>query len=169
MAEVLRGTLPLAEEFAVEGFACGHPALDEFLVRHALQAQRANTARTFVALRANRVVGYYSLSAASVEPDRAAPRVAWGAGRYPIPLTLLARLAVDRREQGRGLGMALLKDAFKRFLSAQQSVASRALLVHAANESARDFYRRFGFEPAPFDTLHLYLLPKDLLRALQED
>ncbi|MDP2794801.1 MAG: GNAT family N-acetyltransferase [Sulfurisoma sp.] len=166
MIEPLRGPLLLASDFEVGGFSCGHQALDNYLIRHALQAQRANTARTFVALRGQHVVGYYSLAAASIEPEQAAPRVARGAGRHPIPLTLLARLAVDRREQGRGLGKALMKDAFKRYLAAQEQVASRALLVHAIDEPARNFYLRFSFEPASFDPLHLYILTKDILRAL---
>ncbi len=168
MTELLSGTLPLAPEFAVADFSCGRPALDDYLIRHALLAQRANTARTFVALRGSRVVGYYSLTAASVEPEHAPQRVAQGTGRYPIPLTLLARLAVDQTEQGTGLGKALLKDAMKRFLVAHEQVASRALLVHAADVAAREFYLRFGFQAAPFNPLHLYLLPKDLHRALRK-
>lgn len=167
MTVPLSGTVPLAAEFAVADFSCGRPALDDYLIRHAWHAQRANTARTFVALRGNRVAGYYSLAAASVEPDQAPPRVLQGAGRYPIPLTLLARLAVDRSEQGAGLGKALLKDAMKRFLVAHEQVASRALLVHAADGKARAFYLAYGFEPASFNPLHPYLLPKDMLRALR--
>lgn len=168
MTELLAGTLPLASEFVVADFSCGRPALDDYLIRHALLAQRANTARTFVALRGARVVGYYSLAAASVEPEHAPPRVVQGTGRYPIPLTLLARLAVDQTEQGAGLGKALLKDAMKRFLVAHEQVASRALLVHAADAAARDFYLAFGFQAAPFNPLHLYLLPKDMQRALRK-
>lgn len=167
MTGLLSGTSPLAAEFAVAEFSCGRPSLDDYLIRHALHAQRANTARTFVALRGDRVVGYYSLAAASVEPEHAPPRVIQGTGRYPIPLTLLARLAVDQAEQGAGLGKALLKDAMKRFLVAHEQVASRALLVHAADPAARDFYAIFGFEPAPFNPLHLYLLPKDIVGALR--
>lgn len=167
MTEPLTGTLPLVAEFAVERFSCGRPPLDEYLIRHALHAQRANTARTFVALRGSRVVGYYRLAAASVEPENAPSRVLQGAGRYPIPLTLLARLAVDHSEKGGGLGKALLKDAMKRFLVAHEQVASRALLVHAADADARNFYLKFGFLAAPFNPLHLYLLPKDMQRALR--
>lgn len=167
MTAALSGTVPLTAEFAVAEFSCGRPTLDDYLIRHAWHAQRANTARTFVALRGNRVVGFYSLAAASVEPDRAPSRVLRGAGRYPIPLTLLARLAVDQSGQGAGLGKALLKDAMKRFLVAHEQVASRALLVHAVDDQARAFYQSYGFEPAPFNPLHLYLLPKDMLRALR--
>lgn len=167
MTEPLSGTSLLAPEFVVADFSCGRPPLDDYLIRHALLAQRANTARTFVALRGSRVVGYYSLAAASVEPKGAPPRVVQGAGRYPIPLTLLARLAVDQTEQGAGLGKALLKDAMKRFLVAHEQVASRALLVHAADAAASNFYLTFGFQAAAFNSLHLYLLPKDMQRALR--
>lgn len=168
MTEPLSGTLPLAPEFVVADFSCGRPALDDYLIRYALLAQRANTARSFVALRGARVVGYYSLAAASLEPERATQRVAQGTGRYPIPLALLARLAVDRTEQGTGLGKALLKDAMKRFWVAHEQVASRALLVHAADAAASDFYLKFGFQAASFNPLHLYLLPKDMHRALRK-
>ena len=168
MTEPLSGTLPLAPEFVVADFSCGRPALDDYLIRYALLAQRANTARSFVAFRGARVVGYYSLAAASLEPERATQRVAQGTGCSPIPLTLLARLAVDRTEQGMGLGKALLKDAMKRFLVAHEQVASRALMVHAADAAASDFYLKFGFQAASFNPLHLYLLPKDMHRALRK-
>jgi GNAT superfamily N-acetyltransferase len=168
VTEPLSGTLPLAPEFVVADFSCGRPALDDYLIRYALLAQRANTARSFVAFRGARVVGYYSLAAASLEPERATQRVAQGTGRYPIPLALLARLAVDRTEQGTGLGKALLKDAMKRFLVAHEQVASRALMVYAADAAASDFYLKFGFQAASFNPLHLYLLPKDMHRALRK-
>jgi predicted N-acetyltransferase YhbS len=165
--DALTGMVPLAAEFAVADFSCGTPSLDDYLIRHALHAQQANTARTFVALRGKQVVGYYSLAAASMEFDQATPRVLQGVGLYPIPLTLLARLAVDHSEQGAGLGKALLKDAMKRFLISQEQVASRALLVHASDAVARGFYLAFGFETVPLNPFHLYLLPKDMVRALR--
>lgn len=84
-----------------------------------------------------------------------------------VPATLLARLAVDRSEAGRGLGKALLKDAFVRFLRAQEIVASRVLLVHAIDEDARQFYARFGFEVSSMHKYHLYLLAKDIKKTLR--
>jgi GNAT superfamily N-acetyltransferase len=116
--------------------------------------------------RGLRVVGYYTLAVGSVAPETAPPRVAQGLGRYPLPVTLLARLAVDVAEQGRGLGAALVKDAVLRTAQAADIVGSRALLVHAKDERARDFYRKFGFEPSPVDDLQLYLLMKDIKRVL---
>lgn len=163
----LSGPGPLGEAHETSLFDCRKPPLNEFLQRHALLAQRANTARSYVALRGIRVVGYYSLTSASIEAGSAAGRITKGAGRYAaVPATLLARLAVDRSESGRGLGKALLKDAFVRFLSAQEIVASRVLLVHAIDDDARQFYERFGFEASSVDQYHLYLLTKDIKKTL---
>ena len=162
------GPEPLGEAHDTSLFDCRKPALDVFLQKHALLAQRANTARTYVALRGIRVVGYYSLTSASIEASGAAGRITKGTDSYPVvPATLLARLAVDRSEAGRGLGKALLKDAFVRFLKAQEIVASRVLLVHAIDEDARQFYERFGFETSSVDKYHLYLLTKDIKKTLR--
>jgi GNAT superfamily N-acetyltransferase len=79
---------------------------------------------------------------------------------------LLARLGVDVREQGRGLGKALLKDAILRAAQASDLIGSRAILTHAKDERARSFYARFGFEPSPVDEYHLYLLMKDVRKTL---
>jgi len=97
-----------------------------------------------------------------VNKQEATERVAKGLPNYPIGVVLLARLAVDRREHGRGLGRALLKDALLRAVSAAEIVGVRAVLVHALNDEARRFYARFDFEPSPFDPLHLMLLMKDI-------
>jgi GNAT superfamily N-acetyltransferase len=91
--------------------------------------------------------------------------VAKGLGGYPVPVILLARLAVDRTEQGKGLGAALLKDAILRAASAADIVGCRALLVHAKDKQAQAFYQRFGFEPSPVNELHLFLLMKDILAS----
>ena len=163
----LRGPEPLTEAHEVSGFDCGSEALNGFLHRHALQNQRNQSARTYVALRgATQVVGYYSLAAASAEYEAVPPRIAKGLARHPIPLALLARLAVDRTEQGAGIGAGLLKDALKRFLQAQSIIAARALVVHAKDEQAAAFYRHFGFTPSPLDAYHLYLMTKDIRESL---
>jgi GNAT superfamily N-acetyltransferase len=166
MTPPLLGPEPLAAHHDTSGFDCGYPALDTFLARFALVNQATGAARTYVALRGARVVGYYSLAAASAEPGRTAPRVARGLARHAIPLTLLARLAVDRSEQRAGLGEALLKDAIKRHLQAQTIIGSRALVAHAKNERAAAFYARYGFQSSPTDPLHLYLLTKDMKKTL---
>lgn len=166
MTEPLLGPEPLAAHHDSSTFDCGSPALNAYLVRFALASQSSGAARTYVALRGARVAGFYSLAAASVEPERASPRVIKGLARHAVPLTLLARLAVDRPEQGAGLGAALLKDAIKRHLQAQSIIGSRALLAHAKDEHAAAFYARYGFQPSPSDPLHLYLLTKDMKKTL---
>ena len=112
--------------------------------------------------RDNRVVGYYTLAAGSVRRDDAPPRVIKGQANHPLPVILLARLAVDRTEQGKGLGAALLKDALLRSAQAADIVGCRAVLVQAKDQQAQAFYRKYGFEPSPVDELHLYLLMKDI-------
>jgi len=163
----LRGPELLTEVHDVSGFDCGNEALNRFLHRHALQNQRNQSARTYVALRGEaQVIGYYSLAAASAEYEIVPARIAKGLAQHPIPLTLLARLAVARAEQGAGIGAGLLKDALKRFLQAQPIIAARALVVHARDDQAVEFYRHFGFTPSPMDSYHLYLMTKDIHECL---
>lgn len=166
-------TLPLREPelltdaHDVSKFDCGNEALNRFLHRHALQNQRNQSARTYVALRGEaQVIGYYSLAAASAEYETVPARIAKGLAQHPIPLTLLARLAVVQAEQGAGIGAGLLKDALKRFLQAQSIIAARALVVHAKDDQAVEFYRHFGFTPSPMDPYHLYLMTKDIHECL---
>jgi len=166
MAARLLGPEALAAHHDAGAFDCGNSALNTFLIRFALVNQASGAARTYVALRGGRVAGYYSLAAASAEPDRTPARVAKGLARHAVPLTLLARLAVDRTEQGAGLGSALLKDAIKRHLQAQAIIGSRALIAHAKDERAAVFYAHHGFQPSPTDSLHLYLLNKDMKKTL---
>lgn len=166
MQPPLIGPEPFAVYHDTQGFDCGNAALNAYLWRFALASQSAGAARTYVALREARVVGYYSLAAASEEPLRVPTRVAKGLAQHPIPLTLLARLAVDASEQGKRLGEALLKDAIKRHLQVQSILDSRALVAHAKDERAAAFYAGYGFQPSPTDTLHLYLLTKDMKKTL---
>ena len=166
MSASLLGPEPLAAYHDTSAFDCGSPALNVYLTRFALTSQSGGGARTYVALREARVVGYYSLAAASAEPQRVPARVAKGQARHAIPLTLLARLAVDAPEQGRRLGEALLKDAIKRHLQAQSILGSRALVAHAKDDRAAAFYARYGFQPSPTDSLHLYLLTRDMKKTL---
>ena len=104
----------LSAEDSVEAFDCGQPALDQFLQRYALVNQKANSAQTYVCCRGGEVVGFYSLAVGGVDPEDAPARVVKGLARHPVPVMILARLAVDRDHQGRGLGKALLKDALLR-------------------------------------------------------
>ena len=163
--EPLSAVEKLSPDHELSAFSCGTPALDTWLKRFARQNQAAGASRTYVVHRANRVVGYYALAAGSVERQEAPDRVSRGLARHPLPVVILARLAVDQTEQGSGLGRALLKDALLRIANAVDVIGVRAVLVHAKDENARRFYERFDFEPSPIDPLQLFLLVKDLKRA----
>jgi len=152
----------LADSDAVASFDCGQPALNEFLRRFALSSQQANSAQTYVCSHAGAVVGFYSLAVGSVEPAAAAVRVAKGVARHPVPVMILARLAVDLQHQRSGLGKALLRDALLRTAQAADIAGIRALLVHAKDESAQRWYLNWEFEPSVTDPYHLFLLLKDL-------
>ena len=148
---------------AVEQFICGHPELDRFLIRHALQAQQANSSQTYVAVSEKReVVGFYTIVAGEVQHAQAPERVAKGMPRHPIPLLVLARLAVHSNVQGRGIGAGLLLDALGRTLQVADVIGVRALAVHAKDDSAVAFYRHFGFTPSPTDARHLCMIVKDI-------
>lgn len=155
---------PLTKSHVLERFDCGSPPLRDWLKRHALTSQGAGTARVFVTTEdGERVVGYYALAAAQVEPAAATERLAKGQPKHrPIPVVLLARLAVDVDHQSRGVGTSLLKDAMLRALQAAEQIGLRAMLVHAKDDRARLWYQQYGFEPSPTDPLHLILLMKDL-------
>ena len=147
---------------AVEPFDCGQPALNQFLQRYALVNQKAHSAQTYVCCLGTQVVGFYSLAVGSVDVAYAPPRVAKGLARYPVPVMILARLAVSLEHQGKGLGRALLKDALLRTAQAADIAGIRCLVVHAKDDAARQWYTAWEFEPSPTDAYHLYLLLKDI-------
>jgi predicted N-acetyltransferase YhbS len=157
---------PLTERHDVKGFDCGVAALDRYLKRQALRDQQADKAQTMVAVQGDRVVAYFSLAAASIEPDAATPRAARGQGSQPIPAILLARLAVNRSEQQRGLGRAMLVEALARSAQAADAIGARLVLVQAKDERVRGFYEHFGFEASPTGDLQLMLLMKDIRKSL---
>ena len=158
---------PLAAGDVTAGFRCGAPELDAWLERHARVAAAAGSARTFVTVSGDRVAGYYALAAGSVERSAAVGRLGRGMPGHAVPVVVLARLAVDLRDQRAGVGRGLLRDALLRTLIAADSIGVRALIVHARDERAADFYRRHGFEPSPTDPLHLLLLMKDVRATLR--
>ena len=121
---------------------------------------------TFVVYSQNYVVGYYSLAVGSVEHEVVPLRVRKGLARHPIPIMVLARLAVDLRYQGRKIGRGLLKDAILRTLQASEYAGIRAIFVHAKDDKARKFYERFDFESSPIDPLKLMLLLKDARKTV---
>jgi ribosomal protein S18 acetylase RimI-like enzyme len=130
------------------GFSCGNELLDRWLTRYAGQNERRDAARTFVATTgAHAVCGYYTLLAGQLEHHEATSDTRKGLSQhFPIPVAVLARLAIDTRHQGRGLGAALLDDALRRVSSAAAQVAVRAVVVHATDQDAATFYERFGFK-----------------------
>ena len=128
-------------------FDCGKEPLNRWLTRHAGQSDRRDAARTFVIADAHGYVrGYYTLVAGHLQHERATTAVRKGQSRhFPIPVALLARLAVDVEHQGHGHGAALLRDALSRVQVASAEVAVRAVVVHAIDDPAAGFYQRFGF------------------------
>ena len=159
---------PLSPNHVLDGFDCGRPSLNVWLARYARQADAAGSARTYVVVDSEqeRVVGYHALTAAAVEREASTARMIKGMPRYPIPVVLLARLAVDASVAGRGLGAWLLRDAMTRSLAASETIGVRAMLVHAIDDEARRFYLRHGLEASPTDELHLMILIKDIAAGL---
>jgi predicted N-acetyltransferase YhbS len=157
----------LEDQHKHENFDCGkHPSLNEWLKKFAFSSQKSNSTRTYVVHRNNEIVGYYALSAASVDYQEATERATKGEAKRPIPAILLARLAVDKTEQKKGLGPALLKDALSRAVNASNEIGARVVLVHAIDKEAKEFYQHFEFEESPVDDLHLMILIKDVKAAL---
>lgn len=163
---------PLRGRHSVDGFESGEDSLDEWLTRYARTAEATGSARVFVTTEdGKQVVGYYALAAGQVLPADATARLLKGQPREhprPVPVVILARLAVDRQYQGQQLGRSLLQNAMLRCLEAAEIVGIRALVAHALHEKARAFYLRFGFEESPTDPLHVVLLMKDLKKLLAE-
>ena len=158
----------LRREHPVDSFDCGQEALNRFLARYAFQNQQAEASQTYVAVVDDHVAGFYTLVVAQVEYDDAPQRLAKGLAKHPIPLMLLARLAVTTNWQGKGLGSGLLKDAMLRTLQAADIAGIRAIAVHVKDDDARAFYERFGFTPAPTDAYHLFVLLKDVRGILKQ-
>ncbi len=152
----------LQRHHAVDAFDCGREDLNRFLRQYALPNQQSGGSQTYVGVVDDTVVGYYALAVGSVEQAIAPERVKKGLAKHAIPIMLLARLAVDLHWQKQGVGAALLKDATLRTLQAADIAGIRALVVHAKDEGAKQFYERFDFLPSPSDPLHLFMLLKDL-------
>jgi GNAT superfamily N-acetyltransferase len=162
---MLSAVQPLTATHVLAGFDSGVPSLDDWLRRRALQNQGTGASRSFVVCDPGEtVVAYYALAASAVAVD-ATP------GRFrrnmpdPIPVVVLARLAVDRTQHGRGLGRGLFRDAALRILHAADSIGIRGLLVHAISEEARAFYLRLGLVPSPLDPMTLMTTLSDLRQA----
>lgn len=158
---------PLAVHHRLEGFDCGKPTLNHWLLHHARQAQTSGSARTFVvAEQENRVAAYFSLTVGQVDTVEAPERIRQGMGRFPLPVVILARLAVSRKNQGLGLGVGMLQDAIRRTLVIAEQAGIRAILTHPIDEDAARFCTRFGFIASPLRQQQLLLLLKDARKIL---
>lgn len=153
----LSAPVPLAASHRMDDFACGEASLDDWLKRRALGNQLSGASRTFVVTQADgQVLGYYALAAGAVAHETATSAVRRNMPD-PVPVMVLARLAMDQRAQGRQLGGALLQDAVRRSLAVAQNAGVRALLVHALHERARQFYEHYGFQQSPHHPMTLML------------
>lgn len=150
---------PIRRDHVRDGFDCGNADLNEFLRRFARQSDDLAIARTFVATQPKDLLvrGYYTMRTGQVEVAALPPVETKRFPRYPVPVVHLARLAVDRAVKGQGLGAILLLDALEKALAASRSVAAFAVEVVAIDDSARNFYLKYGFKELVDDRLHLYL------------
>lgn len=155
----------LSRQQAVEAFDCGSEPLNRYLRKYALTNQLANAAQTYVALSSTELIGFHSLAVGEVSYVDAPERLAKGLARHPVPAMILARLAVHKDWQGKGVGAGLLKDAVLRTLQAAEIAGIRAIVVHAKDAAAQSFYKRFNFAEGLGDPMHMYALIKEL-RAL---
>ena len=166
MTGSLSPAAPLSDHHQVDDFHCGEPALDDWLRRRAHANQASGATRTFVVCDGDRVVGYYALASGAVT-------VASVPGRFrrnmpdPVPVAILARLAVDDAYQGRGLGRALFRDGARRVAQAADAIGIRGIVVHAISEEARTFYLALGFDPCPGEPMTLVVTLADVQAALK--
>lgn len=170
MTDAYRPPELLSAEHGLDEFECRSAEQTEWLRRHARRSASSGTTRVLVVTtsESRAVVAYYAWCMASIALADAPARASRGAGRYPQPVALLARLGVDVRHEGRGVGAALLQDVIARTHALGEEIGCRGLLVHAETVEARDFYLHLvpEFEASPTDELHLFLLMKDIRRAL---
>jgi GNAT superfamily N-acetyltransferase len=157
----------LQRDHKIDEFDCGREALNRFLIRYALQNQQSGASQTYLALADKEILGYYTLVVGQVEYNDAPERLTKGLAHHPVPIMLLARLAVAVSWQGKGIGAGLLKDAMLRTLQAADIAGIRAFAVHAKDDEAIAFYERFDFVPSPTDPYHLFRLLKDLRSFLK--
>lgn len=169
MAARLTSVQPLSAEHDLDAFHCGAPSLDHWLHTWARHSHREGSARTFVVCQAGtrRVVGFHSLTAAAAGREDAPRRVTRPlAPNLPVPLVLLARLAVDRTVQGQGVATTLMLDAFSRTVQSAEHVGAVAMMVHAKDDEARSFYEHWEFLPSPLHPLQLFIPLKTIRAAI---
>ncbi len=160
----LQAPVPLVAAHVVAGFESGVASLDDWLRRRALTSQASGAARSFVLCDDDVVVGYYALASGAVMQSVATGRLRRNMPD-PVPMVVLARLAIDRRYQKRGIGRALVRDAALRVLAAAGEIGIRGMLVHALSDDARAFYQALGFDPSPLEPYTLMVTLQDLHAA----
>lgn len=158
---------PLAEHHRTEGFTSGITSLDDWLKRRALANQASGASRTFVVCNEHQVIGYYALAAGAISLQDASGRFRRNMPE-PIPVAILARLAVDQSCQGQGIGRALFRDGARRVIHAADTIGIRGIVVHAISEEAKAFYQALGFDPSPADPMTLLVTLTDLRATLAE-
>lgn len=162
---------PVVEKLAADHdrslFDCGNEALNRFIRQYALQGQKSGISQTYVATVDGVIIGFHTLVVGEVTHEEAPERLAKGLPRFPIPVIILARLAVDVSWKGKGLGAALVVDAMRRVLNAADIAGARAIVVHAKDDQAAGFYQHLGFHPFAGKMLTLYRLLKDI-RAMRD-
>jgi len=158
---------PLSLRHQLQDFDCGKPPLNEWLLRHARHAQTTGSVKTFVVEAGQRVAGYFSLTVGQVDTIATPERIRESHVQYPMPVVILARLAVSLSEQGRGIGYGMLQDAIRRTLAIAGRPDIRTLLTHPVGEDDARFYERFGFVRSPVCAQQVLLLLKDAWRSLE--
>jgi GNAT superfamily N-acetyltransferase len=145
-------------------FDCGNDSLNIFLKNYSLQNDKNNSSRTYVAgnKKDNLIIGYYTLTYGSIAYGQATPSVKKNMPQYPIPVMLLARLAVDKKYKNLGVGTGLLKDALLRTMQASEIAGLRAIITHAKDNSAKQFYLKHGFKESPLDNYHMMISLKEI-------
>lgn len=162
----LTAPAPIARAHDLAAFDSGKPVLDNWLKNFALRSE-GKSARCYVVCEGNTVVAYHCIATGAIARDEAAPPSMRKNMPAHLPVMLIGRLAVDKRHQGRGLGAGLLKDALQRILRAATEVGARAVLVHAIDDEAAAFYKRYGFKPFPPDARTLFLGLEEIAAALR--
>jgi GNAT superfamily N-acetyltransferase len=163
----LRAPESLDARHQLDTFDCGKPTLNNWLIHHARQAQGCGSAKTFVVADDRRVAAYFSLTVGQIDTLDAPDRIRKGMGQYPIPVVILARLAVDRAYHGQGIGAGMLRDAVRRTMLIAEQAGIRAMLTHPIDAKATEFYTRFGFIASPLREQQLLLLLKDARRWIK--
>ncbi len=156
---------PLTNSHSITDFSCGIASLDDWLKLRALDNQNTGATRTFVTCINNRVVGYYALASGAISLQSALGKFRRNMPN-PIPVVILARLALDRSYQGQGLGRALFRDAGLRVVQAADTIGIRGIIVHAISEEVKNFYLALGFNPSPLEPMTLMITLNDLRASL---